>query len=372
MSKEQIKVENGYIMYEEEKEEITQDDLENKNLFKFNESASILLEEAYIRCFSNGYTDLYDYTDLGKFLPEEEKVNQRNIRQRLIQNVLPKFIYSDVLVSYRNDITKMNLVSEDGLYHIILNTKHPRTEQLKMKLLASIRRFKCQSGWSVAKFLTNSEIGVDSWLHEFDDSGLRKLLQEIIYDTTDKINKKNLAIFSINTFPVLHDHIVTNEYTSDYINSIDKVKLYNKVDYKIGCKETVYNLAKILGLSDETILDNLVRCNIRPINIFKDIYYDPIDIYQFLQTRDEIKDPRESMLILLTSLTNSKMLGLILLESIDKFIDVDYAVSMEVYNYYAKRIELIMKDKLVNNVEAVKIAKTKTIAHFKYYNKIDF
>lgn len=371
------KKEPGYYNFsdyeERNKNNLVVDD--NTRVYVYDHNASAYLKnDIVIKAYSNGNDILYDprelillYTnEFEEGCYEKKKLNFKDFKSYIIKNVSSQY-RCKVIVSSRNKYIERLLLTEEGMYYLIINSKHPEAKFIKEELLHMIRMSREYQNIKFNELLLNNsytglfEPGNKILEHMYLEDDVKEKLTKLI-------NSGHLVIRSALQFPVIKGNVMVNEKIIYYIENLDNVKIHNKLDCYLLANKIFEGLASVLNTSDTTIrekIQNDIYDHVIPIEeidskpyihineillyfnrIFKDgktilskvlniIFATPMELIY----NKEIKDPIVGMII--NSLNNYEDIN----ESYPLNLYLEYKGYIEVQNMTDKEA----KDKILEN-----------------------
>lgn len=233
----------------------------NTRIYNYDHNNTAYLKnDIIIKAYVNGTDVLYDPKELAILYKNNEnivgvfdknKVNYKNYR-KLILKIIPPNDRCKVIVNSRNKFVERLLLTEEGMYGLIINSQHPEARFIKEELLHMIRLNREYQNKSFRDLLLNhSYTGLFESENKIIDTiyledKLRAKLKEFINDGT-------IFIRDAYQFPVIKGNVMVNEKIFYYIENLDKVKVHNKLDCYISAIKFFNGLASVLDKSDTSI-----------------------------------------------------------------------------------------------------------------------
>lgn len=237
---------------------------ENTRVYQYDYNASVYLKnDIALTAYSNGFDILYDPKELyslfkdGDFKNSGDKKSfgKKKFRDYIINNIPPEE-RSKVIVSSKNKYIQKLLLTEEGIYSLIIASDHKDARFIKEELLHMIRFNRQSQDISFNELLLrHSYTGLfDTDIKVLDRVYLDDKLKERI---NKYIAKGILFIRDMYQFPVIKRNVMTNEKIYYYIDNLDEVKIHNKLDCYISAIKIFEALASVLNTSDKTIREKI-------------------------------------------------------------------------------------------------------------------
>lgn len=334
--------------------------LEDARIFEFDaDNVVYVINNIRIDAYSDGKDTYFDPIQLYKLYVGYEGKSKHRLRQEYKNNIPNKFLV-DLLVSIRDDISKTTLVTEEGLYFMILNCNNPKVKPLQEKMLTSIHEQRIGNNILLEKFLK-----VRSIEELVDPNTSSQIINNSLLDNNSKdilsnlCNKGEIILNHIYHFPTLDGIKITNENMIYYISNLERVKLSHVINIRIRLDRAVCGIANAFDTDEETIRD-IIRDNDFDIyNVEGNLYVSMESIDNFLR---RYKKSKEKMRKFLYQITHDNKISKIILETLYSYNTVISNYPIDIYFEYQGYMELDIMSK-----EEVK---AKILE--KYKNEIDF
>lgn len=317
--------------------------LDDARIFEFDaDNVVYVINNIRIDAYSNGKDTYFDPIQLYKLYVGYEGKSKHRLRQEYKNNIPNKFLV-DLLVSNKDNIRKTTLVTEEGLYFMILNCNNPKVEQLQEKMLTSIHEQRIGNNILLEKFLK-----VRSIEELVDPNTSSQIIDNSLLDKNSKnvlnkiCNKGEIILNYIYHFPTLDGIKITNENMVYYISNLERVKLSHVINIRIRLDRVVCGIANAFDTDEETIRD-IIRDNDFDIyNVEENLYVSMESIDNFLR---RYKKPKEKMRKFLYQVTHDDKISKIILETLYSYNTVINNYPINIYFEYQGYIELDIMSK---------------------------
>lgn len=317
--------------------------LDDARIFEFDaDNVVYVINNIRIDAYSNGKDTYFDPIQLYKLYVGYEGKSKQRLRQEYKNNIPNKFLV-DLLVSNKDNIRKTTLVTEEGLYFMILNCNNPKVEQLQEKMLTSIHEQRIGNNILLEKFLK-----VRSIEELVDPNTSSQIIDNSLLDKNSKnvlnkmCNKGEIILNYIYHFPTLDGIKITNENMVYYISNLERVKLSHVINIRIRLDRVVCGIANAFDTDEETIRD-IIRDN------DFDIYTVEENLYVSMESIDNLlrryKKPKEKMRKFLYQVTHDDKISKIILETLYSYNTVINNYPINIYFEYQGYIELDIMSK---------------------------
>ena len=317
--------------------------LDEARIFEFDaDNVVYVINNIRIDAYSNGKDTYFDPIQLYKLYVGYEGKSKQRLRQEYKNNIPNKFLV-DLLVSNKDNIRKTTLVTEEGLYFMILNCNNPKVEQLQEKMLTSIHEQRIGNNILLEKFLK-----VRSIEELVDPNTSSQIIDNSLLDKNSKnvlnkmCNKGEIILNYIYHFPTLDGIKITNENMVYYISNLERVKLSHVINIRIRLDRVVCGIANAFDTDEETIRD-IIRDN------DFDIYTVEENLYVSMESIDNLlrryKKPKEKMRKFLYQVTHDDKISKIILETLYSYNTVINNYPINIYFEYQGYIELDIMSK---------------------------
>lgn len=317
--------------------------LDDARIFEFDaDNVVYVINNIRIDAYSNGKDTYFDPIQLYKLYVGYEGKSKHRLRQEYKNNIPNKFLV-DLLVSNKDNIRKTTLVTEEGLYFMILNCNNPKVEQLQEKMLTSIHEQRIGNNILLEKFLK-----VRSIEELVDPNTSSQIIDNSLLDKNSKnvlnkmCNKGEIILNYIYHFPTLDGIKITNENMVYYISNLERVKLSHVINIRIRLDRVVCGIANAFDTDEETIRD-IIRDN------DFDIYTVEENLYVSMESIDNLlrryKKPKEKMRKFLYQVTHDDKISKIILETLYSYNTVINNYPINIYFEYQGYIELDIMSK---------------------------
>lgn len=317
--------------------------LDDARIFEFDaDNVVYVINNIRIDAYSNGKDTYFDPIQLYKLYVGYEGKSKHRLRQEYKNNIPNKFLV-DLLVSNKDNIRKTTLVTEEGLYFMILNCNNPKVEQLQEKMLTSIHEQRIGNNILLEKFLK-----VRSIEELVDPNTSSQIIDNSLLDKNSKnvlnkmCNKGEIILNYIYHFPTLDGIKITNENMVYYISNLERVKLSHVINIRIRLDRVVCGIANAFDTDEETIRD-IIRDN------DFDIYNVEENLYVSMESIDNLlrryKKPKEKMRKFLYQVTHDDKISKIILETLYSYNTVINNYPINIYFEYQGYIELDIMSK---------------------------
>ena len=317
--------------------------LDDARIFEFDaDNVVYVINNIRIDAYSNGKDTYFDPIQLYKLYVGYEGKSKQRLRQEYKNNIPNKFLV-DLLVSNKDNIRKTTLVTEEGLYFMILNCNNPKVEQLQEKMLTSIHEQRIGNNILLEKFLK-----VRSIEELVDPNTSSQIIDNSLLDKNSKnvlnkmCNKGEIILNYIYHFPTLDGIKITNENMVYYISNLERVKLSHVINIRIRLDRVVCGIANAFDTDEETIRD-IIRDN------DFDIYNVEENLYVSMESIDNLlrryKKPKEKMRKFLYQVTYDDKISKIILETLYSYNTVINNYPINIYFEYQGYIELDIMSK---------------------------
>lgn len=317
--------------------------LEDARIFEFDaDNVVYVINNIRIDAYSNGKDTYFDPIQLYKLYVGYEGKTKHRLRHEYVNNIPNKFLI-DVLINNKNDINKSTLVTEEGLYFMILHCNNPKVEQLQEKMLTSIHEQRIGNNILLEKFLK-----VRSIEELVDPNTSSQIINNSLLDNNSKdilsnlCNKGEIILNYIYHFPTLDGIKITNENMIYYISNLERVKLSHVINIRIRLDRAVCGIANAFDTDEETIRD-IIRDNDFDIyNVEGNLYVSMESIDNFLR---RYKKSKEKMRKFLYQITHDNKISKIILETLYSYNTVISNYPIDIYFEYQGYMELDIMSK---------------------------
>lgn len=317
--------------------------LEDARIFEFDaDNVVYVINNIRIDAYSDGKDTYFDPIQLYKLYVGYEGKSKHRLRQEYKNNIPNKFLV-DLLVSNRDNIRKTTLVTEEGLYFMILNANKPKVKPLQEKMLTSIHEQRIGNNILLEKFLK-----VRSIEELVDPNTSSQIINNSLLDNNSKdilsnlCNKGEIILNYIYHFPTLDGIKITNENMIYYISNLERVKLSHVINIRIRLDRAVCGIANAFDTDEETIRD-IIRDNDFDIyNVEGNLYVSMESIDNFLR---RYKKSKEKMRKFLYQITHDNKISKIILETLYSYNTVISNYPIDIYFEYQGYMELDIMSK---------------------------
>lgn len=317
--------------------------LEDARIFEFDaDNVVYVINNIRIDAYSDGKDTYFDPIQLYKLYVGYEGKSKHRLRQEYKNNIPNKFLV-DLLVSNKDDISKTTLVTEEGLYFMILNCNNPKVKPLQEKMLTSIHEQRIGNNILLEKFLK-----VRSIEELVDPNTSSQIINNSLLDNNSKdilsnlCNKGEIILNYIYHFPTLDGIKITNENMIYYISNLERVKLSHVINIRIRLDRAVCGIANAFDTDEETIRD-IIRDNDFDIyNVEGNLYVSMESIDNFLR---RYKKSKEKMRKFLYQITHDNKISKIILETLYSYNTVISNYPIDIYFEYQGYMELDIMSK---------------------------
>lgn len=317
--------------------------LDDARIFEFDaDNVVYVINNIRIDAYSNGKDTYFDPIQLYKLYVGYEGKSKQRLRQEYKNNIPNKFLV-DLLVSNRDNVRKTTLVTEEGLYFMILNCNNPKVEQLEEKMLTSIHEQRIGNNILLEKFLK-----VRSIEELVDPSTSSQIIDNSLLDENSKnilnkiCNKGEIILNYIYHFPTLDGIKITNENMVYYISNLERVKLSHVINIRIRLDRAVCGIANAFDTDEETVRD-IIRDNDFDIyNVEGNLYVSMESVDNFFRKYKNFKDKMRKFLY---QVTHDDKISKIILETLYSYNTVINNYPINIYFEYQGYIELDIMSK---------------------------
>lgn len=317
--------------------------LEDARIFEFDsESVIYVNNNIRIDAYSNGTDTYFDPIQLYKLYIGYEGSSKQRLRQEYVNNIPNKFLI-DVLINNRNDINKSTLVTEEGLYFMILNANKTEIIPLQERLLLSIHEQRISSNIVLENLLKSKSIE-----ELVDPNTNSQIIHKSLLDNNSKdilsnlCNKGEIIINYIYFFPTLDGIKINNENMLYYISNLERVKLTHVINIKIRLDRVICGLSNAFNTNEEKVKENIKNSNFDIYNIEGILFISMESIDNFLR---RYKKPKEKMRKFLYQVTHDDKISKIILETLYSYNTVINNYPINIYFEYQGYIELDIMSK---------------------------
>lgn len=273
---------------------------------------------------------LFDFKDLVNKIDTEEYKDKdhalRCLKRQMSWDTIQTVIVQE---GGGNKYIEKSLFTVQGVYEIIFLIQSDETMKMRRNFINILEEYRRNNGMEIDKFLQFAYENNKIPLHSLEDG--RGSFPDECVGILDNISNEVILATHAFRFPIINDLIVYKLNSRYFLDHLDNGRKGIKIEYLLGCKETLRALSTIL-LTDQVSILNDIGNSLITYEINGNLYYEPDKLINLLFKKLNSEEKTEKVFLnMLYEITKNKELSELLLKSVTYYEFVHSDLSLELY-----------------------------------------